>query len=389
MNHLNKLVIAFFFFLVSCGDNVTTSPSKQDVEATFLLLMEEATNHSYGKMPGISMSIISPKLDTTWEGVIGYDSDKKEDSLQLHQPFRIASVTKTFVAAAILRLHEMGKISINESITKYISEEHINILEKEGYEPNKIKISHCLNHTSGLFDFGMGEGSSYLKIAKENPIRRWTRTEQLQGAMDWGNKMGAPGERYHYSDTGYILLGEIIEYFYNGDLALGLRTLLKMEQLGMKNTWLGSLEARPINTNTDVEVVHRYFQGDDVTKWDNSVDLYGGGGLMSTCPDLNKFIHALFNHQVFDKKATLELMLTKPTYAKSYDIAADKRYKDYRYGLWEITIYGEKAYLHKGLWGTIVLHIPAYNSSFTANFTKGWSDRLLKKAILVIKNLDS
>lgn len=385
MRMYKTTVILLLFVLISCAQNVSTKPAVDEINKTFQALLEEAISTSFNSVPGVAMSVIFSHSDKSWSGTSGFDSDKKDNELTVDQPFRIASITKTFVAAAILRLHELDSLSIDDSISKYISETHRQILKAGGYNPDLIKLKHCLNHTSGLFDYAMGS-STFAEISKNDPLKRWTRTEQLEGAMTWGKKVGEPGERYFYSDTGYILLGETIESFFNRSLAAGLRSLLKFKALGLKHTWLESLESHP---QEKVAVVYRYFRGDDVTAWDPSIDLYGGGGLVSTTPDLVTFMHALFNHKVFDQPETLELMLTKPTYAPSYITSEDRRYKDYRYGLWEKELYGEKAYMHNGLWGIQLLHVPGLNSTIAINYTKGGGERLMKKAILVAKNLSN
>lgn len=384
MNSRYCLLLLSLLLFSSCYETVSTNPKKEDVESTFDDLLQEAIDDSYGNICGVSMSVNSPSLTKIWTGAKGYDSIEKDQKLSVDQPFRTASITKSFVATAILRLHEMDSLNIEEPISKYISDEHLKIIKNGGYQADKIMIKHCLNHTSGLYDYAMGKDSPYISTTTASPQKRWTRTAQLDGAMRWGTKVGEPGEKYDYGDTGYILLGEIVASFFEGDLARGLRDLLKFDKLKLNHTWLESLEEEPSNMSTPV---HRYFQRLDVTTWDPSNDLYGGGGLVSTTQDLSTFIHALFNGEVFDKKSTLDLMLTKPVYASSYKPEENRRHKDYRYGFWGVTIYGEQAYLHNGLWGTSMLHVPAYNSSFAINFTKGRNERLMKKSILIIKNL--
>jgi len=380
---VEAIVIIIFCSFLSCKKQVYTNPLPDQVDATFQLLLEEAIEGSFGSISGISMSIISPKLEKNWAGVEGFDSTTKDKELNIDQPFRIASITKTFVAVAILRLHEIGTLSIEDPISKHILPTSKQILIDGSYDPDAIKIKHCLNHSSGLFDYAMGN-RKFIDKAKSEPKKRWTRQEQLEWAMESGEKVGEPGGQYSYGDTGYILLGEIIEQFFEKDLAQGLRTLLKFNELQLDRTWLETLEPEPENMPAPV---HRYFGRDDVTLWDPSTDLYGGGGLMSTSPNLAQFFHALFNHQIYDKKETLELMLTKNAFTGNYDSAEDKRFKDYRYGVWNVNVYDEKAYIHNGLWGSQLIHIPAYNTTIATNFTKGKSDRLLKKVILVIKNI--
>jgi len=379
----NIFISILIFCCFSCSKNVDTNPSQEDAEATFQKLLEECIYSSFESVPGVSMTVKAPDLGIDWTGASGFDSKDEESKLGTQQPFRIASVTKTFVATAILRLHEMGKLSIEDPLEKYISQEHIQLLKYGGYAPDSITLRHCLNHTSGLYDYALG-GGAFLELAAKDAKKRWTRTEQIKLAMESGSRNGSPGERYSYGDTGYVLLGEIIEVVTDSTLAWGLRDLLGFDKLGMNHTWLETLEPAPNGLKAEV---HRYLRGVNYTDWDPSVDLYGGGGLVSITDDLTTFFESLFNHKIFDKKKTLELMLEKPVYADSYVPDEDDRFKDYRQGLWEINIYGKKGYMHNGIWGTQLLHIPEMNCTIAINYTHGQRNRLMKKAVLVVNNL--
>ncbi|MEO1626197.1 MAG: serine hydrolase domain-containing protein [Bacteroidota bacterium] len=368
-------------FLTSCTQIVSTDPAPGQEEETFQQLLEEAMRDSYDQAAGISMAVVAPSLGIDWSGAVGSDRRDSLRTLGTDQPFRIASVTKTFVAAAILRLHEMGRLELDESIAPYISEAHQQLLRSGGYQVDDITFRHCLNHTSGFLDYAMS--NPYMQMAQNNPRRRWTRTDQLQLAMEIGPPLGQPGERYSYNDTGYILAGEAIEGLVDSSLAYGLRSLLSFDQLALTSTWLETLEDEPEGLPRQVR---RYLRRRDFTDWDPSIDLYGGGGLVSTTRDLAHFAQALFEGKIYQQETTLDKMLSKASYGESYHPEEDERYKDYRLGLWEIDIYGEKAYTHFGLWGTQLLHIPAYNCSIAINFTSGHWERLMKKTILVIRN---
>ena len=367
----------------ACSAKVNTNPPLDDFEATFQALLEEHINSSFGNVPGVSMSVIASNLNIFWTGASGFDSVEEDQILKADQPFRIASITKTFVAVAILRLQELGLLNIDETIEKYISEQHNQLLQAGAYQTKEISLRQCLNHTSGFFDYAMGN-RSYSEIVMNNPQKRWTRTEQIQHALKVGKPLGTPGEKYVYGDTGYILLGEVIEKIADTTLGYALRDLLSYQKLGLRSTWLETLEPQPENLP---EFVHRYTNRLDASTWDASIDLYGGGGLVSTTRELAMFMHSLFNHKIFDQKAMLDLMLEPPSYGAYYNLVSNKQHKDYRQGLWKIMIYGEEAYMHGGIWGTAIIHLPAYNCTISVNVTRGKFDRLLKKVIHVIKNL--
>lgn len=381
---MRQTLLVLCTLMFSCAEYTPVTISDGGVAGTITALMQEALDNSHNNIDGIALSISSAEKNIDWTGVIGYDGKDKAQPLEPDQPFRIASVTKTFVAAAILRLHEMDSLNIQEPISNYISARHQEILRQDKYDPDKITIAHCLNHTSGLYDYAMG-GSPYINVVKENPKKRWTRTEQLEFAVEHGDPLGYPGEKYAYADTGYILLGEVIESFYAGDLALGLRSLLRYDRIGMQHTWLESLEEAPADMRRQVR---RYLGRLDALQYDPSSDLYGGGGIVSTVDDLHAFMKALFSGQVYSQTATLDLMLQAASYDSGYDTLADRRYKDYRHGLWQIQLMGHEAYIHSGLWGTHLIHQPKHKTTLAINFTRGGSDRLIKKLFMAVNQAE-
>ena len=110
--------------------------------------------------------------------------------------FRIGSITKQFTAAAVLWLEERGRLSIDDPIAKYIPD------VPAAWQP--ITLRHLLNHTSGIPAFTSWPDYEILKrspLELEKGLKR-LREQPLEFA---------PGEKYSYSNSGYLLLGHIIE----------------------------------------------------------------------------------------------------------------------------------------------------------------------------------
>ncbi|GAB1438861.1 hypothetical protein MASR2M36_16200 [Providencia sp.] len=133
-------------------------------------------------------------------------SDLEGYPLTVDTPLRIASNTKTFTAAAILRLAEMGKLNINEPISKYIDPQY-NALLRSQYDTDAITLRHLLEHSSGLLDHA---DADYLKDVLKHPNHEWSRTEQVEMYVRKQFPIFPPSQSFIYSDTGYILLGDII-----------------------------------------------------------------------------------------------------------------------------------------------------------------------------------
>jgi len=276
--------------------------------------------------------------------------------LKPDQPHRMASNTKTYVSAAVLRLYEEGKVKLDAPIGGLLSKESVETLRRGGYDPEVITVRHLLTHTSGIFDYAMS--APFQEAVFGSPTKRWTREEQVRFAVEKGQSYGAPGSVFHYSDTGYILLGEIIERITGEPLAAALRTLLAYERNGWKSTWLETLEPVPAG---EAERAHQYIGTVDTYGFDPSFDLFGGGGLAATPRDMAAFTRALFEGKVYRKKETLDVMLSQPP------VAAER---NYRYGIYSKTVAGATAYGHTGFWNTFSFHFPELDLTVAASVTQ-------------------
>ena len=339
---------------------------------------------------GIIMHVDSPRLGISWTGVSGVGDICNNTPLRKDQPFRTASVTKTFVSAALLRLNEEGRISLDDTIGKHVSSRHLHMLMADGYATDGITVRHLMNHTGGIFDYATS-GFFFAKIY-EDPEHWWTRTEQLELALQEGKPVGIPGERFHYSDTGYILLGEMIENVTGKSLAASLRELIGYESLGLCSTWMETQEesARRIGDHTGSAgsgdhagsdgIVHPYHNGTDFFAYSPSIDLYGGGGLVSTVTDLAVFFRALFENRIFRNKETVLMMQTIPLFPVGYTPA-----QNYGLGLQIAEIDGITFYYHTGFWGTIAGYAPALDASISINFTQKYDPAVLVECIAILK----
>ncbi|NVJ97046.1 MAG: beta-lactamase family protein [Alphaproteobacteria bacterium] len=272
-------------------------------------------------------------------------ADNAGDKLFQNTPVRIASVTKTFVAATALRLVEEGKLDLSKSINSYIAPRYDAMLRSDGYDTVAITVKHLLSHTGGLVDHT--HSPKFFEILSADPTHHWTRDEQVQGAVDWLDPVGKPGEKFSYSDTGYVLLGHIIEKRSGLALAAAVRQYLGLENLGLENTYWELVEENP---DAEARRAHQYFQGQDTHGWSATLDHYGGGGLVSTTQDMARFFAALFSGKVFKNAETLDLMLSAD------GLPADS---PYRLGVFERHEGGETFYEHSGFWGTLVLYVPS------------------------------
>jgi D-alanyl-D-alanine carboxypeptidase len=295
-----------------------------------------------------ALAVITPKWQ--WQGAKGTASTGGP-AMAADTPFRIASVTKPYTAAAILRLMELGQIDITDPIEGLISPESLAALKADGYDTSAVRVRDLLDHTSGIYDYATNE--SFFEAVSANPMHNWTRAEQIEFAMKQGKPVGAPGAEYSYSDTGYILLGEIVERATGKNLGAAVRELLRFERLGLKHTWWEILEPNP----EGVQIAANWLGERDFSAANVSYDLYGGGGIVSTVGDLAIFYKALIEGRVFDQPRTLAVLMSQKPAKRTEE-------EDNTYAVFLTKVGPYICWGHGGFWGQEVAHCPEIDATF-------------------------
>ncbi len=260
------------------------------------------------EVPSVIVAIRAPTHKVDWSHVSGVRAFN-EMPAKATDEFRIASITKTYVAAAFLRLVEDGKLKVDQPILSLISPEMAKTLVSGGYDPAKITVRHLLTHRSGLRNYA--DAPTYAETIGGNPTKQWTALEQIALAVQQGKPTAAPGMRGDYSDTNYVVLGHIIERSTSKPLGEAVGLLVGFSKLGLKHTYWEKSEAGEL-ADVPENRLHAYQNGADTAALNPSFDLHGGGGLVSTTADLISFYQALFEGRVFRNRATLATMLVVP-----------------------------------------------------------------------------
>lgn len=112
-------------------------------------------------------------------------------------------MTKTYIASAVLRLWEDGHLGLKDTIHQYLDHDITASLISASYDTSNITIDQLLYHVSGFLD---SNSDMYLARVMADPQHNWTRHEQVKFIVDNEQKIGDPGEKYSYSDIGYVLL---------------------------------------------------------------------------------------------------------------------------------------------------------------------------------------
>ncbi len=320
----------------------------------------------YPTLNGVVVHVIAPGAGVDDTLVSGENAGT---ALSADATFRLASNTKTFTAAAALRLAEQGKIDIDRPVTQCLDDGLSAALAADGYEPDAITVRQALTHTAGLFDYAQGEGSGYVDAVLAAPTHRWTPLEQVQWAVDHGDPLGPPGTAFSYSDTGFVLAASVIECASGLPMAQAYRELLGFDRLGLDATYLESLEPVPPTAGART---HQFLEDVDTYSFDPSMDLYGAGGLVSSAADLAHFARALLRGEVFDEASTLDTMLEEPNVETP----------GAGMGLFREDIYGTTCWSHQGFWGTAVFTCPDVDLTISASVQQASLDDVDLNSIL-------
>lgn len=371
---MKKIVLLPFLLLISYSS--VNAYQAEELKLSLQELIDNAIEQD-STIPGILLHVEAPDQDLSYSVSSGVSDLSTRAPLPENGTARIASNTKTYVAVSVLRLWEQGMLELDDPISKHISNKHAQILKSDGYDLNKITVRHLLTHTAGLFDHA--GSNTYIEKVFDDPSHEWTRTEQVQGCVDWGDPLFEPGEQFSYSDTGYILLGEIIENVTEKSLGKAVRELIDFKNLGLNATWWEKTEQKP---STATERIHQYFQGMDTFNFDPSLDHYGGGGLVANTKDMARFYQELFAGNVFEHSSTLDTMITKVSFSEDYTPSSD-----YRMGIFYFNFNEMDMYSHSGFWSTQATYIPELNASVSIIITQFGKGRLINKLLIETSEL--
>ncbi|MCD4750584.1 MAG: beta-lactamase family protein, partial [Thermoanaerobaculales bacterium] len=153
MMNLRKMGLGVAFLLACCVIACRPGSPQPNLEASLQSFLEakvEAAQFQHG----VALHLDSPLLDLDWEGATGFANPENQELMTPDHPVRIASNTKTYIAAAVLRLREEEGIDLDETIAEYLPEAFVSTLEGDGYDPSEITVRHLLTHTGGLYDHG-------------------------------------------------------------------------------------------------------------------------------------------------------------------------------------------------------------------------------------------
>ena len=260
-----------------------------------------------------------------YENAHGYSNYETKELLTVHSSFQLASVSKQFTAVAILMLYERGLLNLTDSVQKFFP----------NFPYHNITIHQLLCHRSGLPAYTYFcenftdrktpiDAADVLKIMIEKQPQRYY----------------PPDFKYTYSNTGYMLLSEIVAKVSGKSFSDFLNDSI-FKPLGMKNTFLYSEKNSNLPSNVELTTGYHSDWSEAYRTYQDGV--FGDKGVYSSAEDLFRWDLAL-NNGLLLLPETLELAYTPHNKELSNE-------ENYGYG-WRISITesGEKMVFHGGWW---------------------------------------
>jgi CubicO group peptidase (beta-lactamase class C family) len=302
------------------------------------------------KIPGLALVVLREGKIVKVQGY-GLSNVELEVPVTPKSIFQTGSVGKQFTATAVMMLVEEAKIGLDDKISKYFPDSPAAWKD--------ITVRHLLTHTSGIHDYGADEDSSKMINFRQDYSEDELVARFVTFPLDF-----APGSKWSYSNTGYVLLGVLIHrvsgQFY-GDF-LEQRVFLPLH---MDSTHIISEDNIVPNRSAGYRLVHDELKNQEwvAPKLNTTAD----GSLYTNVLDMAKWDAAL----------TGNTLLAKSSYAEMYKPVRLNDGKTYPYGFgWGFAnVNGHPVIEHDGAW-----------QGFATDIGRYVDDKL---TVVVLTNLDS
>lgn len=267
------------------------------------------------------VALVAEKGNIIYKKAFGMASIELDVPMKSDMVFRLGSISKQFTAICILQLMEKGKLNLQDKITTHVP----------SYPPHgaKITIEHLLTHTSGIVNITAMKSFSDIK-------RKDLKTEEIIDFFKNEPLEFEPGSKWSYSNSGYILLGYIVEKVsglpYGQYLEENIFKPCEMTSSSLDNDTKIIKNRAAGYAKNDKEIINAQYISMTIP--------HGAGGIVSTVEDLYRWNRALVSYK----------LVTKVTLEKAF-----KRYRlpngketDYGYGWLLRNIQGHPTVEHGG-----------------------------------------
>jgi D-alanyl-D-alanine carboxypeptidase len=318
-------VVAIALLMAIGGCSTSPEPQAEPMAAPETLQATLDKWRLRGDIPAVVVGVAHAD-GRTWLGASGTPERAGPAPVTTDARFRIASITKVFVAVVVLQLVEEGELELDDPLSRHVPD----------YPTQGVTIRQLLNHTSGIPDYSMSD--DFNKNLLNDRERRWTTEEVLALVKDKEPDF-APGTGYAYSNTDYVLLGEVIGRIAGRSWAHEVRRRI-LDPLNLDSTHVAGSERVP------EPVVPGYFDADNDGDVENietggpwpALETSEGpaGAIVSTAPDMLAFGDALFHGRLVPEPVLRAMVAEGPYHPRfsNYGLGVEILRPDYRTTIW-------------------------------------------------------
>jgi len=279
----------------STTDTGTSEPTSEptdgwaELDADLVARLEVALERapSVANSPGVALAVVDLSEHAMWVGATGLADTATERPWTPELPYAIGSVSKTYTTAMVMQLVDEGVVSLDDPLETWVS---------TAWSGQGVTVRHLLAHTSGI--------PSYNYIASFDSSAEYTPDELVAWAEQYGPDLDfPPGSAWAYSNTGFVLLGLIVE----GATGMGFEEALQqrlLDPLGLADT------SMPVAYDADAVRGYEVDGGGqvfDATEAATPSMGWAAGGMQATPADVAAWGAALFSGEVVSDDRFVEM----------------------------------------------------------------------------------
>jgi D-alanyl-D-alanine carboxypeptidase len=365
-HHLKLLFITtlFAFILVACGGSGsgTVTPPYNILQTPVEFDYQELINRAISDIvPGIVLLVDSP--EKTFLGSAGLANVEEQIPMETYHVMPNGSAGKKLTALLTVMLDEEGMLSLDDTIDNWLSEAILSQIENS----EDITLRQLLNHTSGIRNYLDGDISDkFFQALLADPES--IKTDSY--ALEFGLNLPAyflPGEGYRYSNTGYLLVGLILDEVLGEHHSLAMRNRILIP-FGMNSSFYNGIE------KSLGEIISGYVVDDEYGEFD-SKPYYENIGVADAPLSANVEDLALLLRMIVGPGDDVSPYVKDQLFGERYLVKIDESIH-YGLGLLIETVNNKVVYHHNGLepgYSTTNIYIPDSQTSITIFFNCGLS----------------
>jgi D-alanyl-D-alanine carboxypeptidase len=262
-------------------------------------------------VPGVTVTV--RRGHGRWAATAGAGDLETGKPRSARDHYRIASITKTFVATVVLQLEAEGRLSLDDTVDKWLP----GLVRGNGHDGSRITIRQLLNHTSGIFDYLKDPGFQQTYMTPDGFMKHRfdeAAPEELLAIAMKNRPYFEPGASFAYSNTNYVLAARVIEKAtgneYGDEIDRRIIAPLHLASTSVPTTrvTLPRPSSRAYSKLARTDTGPTY----DVTELNPRL-AYGSGQMVSSSADLTRFYSALLRGKLLPPEQLKKMKTTVPS----------------------------------------------------------------------------